>query len=309
MEVLLAVDRTGSLSAAAAELGVTQQAVSLRISTMERLVGVALLVRSARGSALTEAGRVTAQWAAKVLAAAAEMEAGLAALRADAAAHLQVAASLTVAEHLLPGWLVQLQDRRAAAGQPTTEIRLTATNSEAVVAALLAGEADLGFVEGPRVPAALRSRVVAADRLVVVVAPDHPWARRRRPVPVAELAATPMVSRESGSGTREALGAALLAHLPAGTPIAAPALELSSTAAVRAAAAAGAGPAALSSLAVADDVALGRLRIVEVEGVRLDRRLRAVWAGAAEPPAGPARDLVALARHHGRDEDGHFDLD
>jgi DNA-binding transcriptional LysR family regulator len=98
------------------------------------------------------------------------------------------------------------------------------------------------------------------------------------------------VHREPTSGTRAALEAALAAHLPLATPV----LELSSTSAVRSAVSAGAGPAVLSSLAVQDDLAAGRLVAVAVEGVDLRRSLRAVWP-AGQRPTGPARDLLAIA--------------
>lgn len=58
---------------------------------------------------------------------------------------------------------------------------------------------------------------------------------------------------------------------------------------------AGAGPGALFSLAVADDVALGRLRVVEIGCVDLRGRLRAVWTGAPQLPRGAVRDLVDVA--------------
>ncbi len=61
---------------------------------------------------------------------------------------------------------------------------------------------------------------------------------------------------------------------------------------VRAAAAAVAGPAVISSLAVEDDLAMGRLVLVPTEGLDLHRPLRAIWLGGPTPPAGPARDLV-----------------
>ena len=72
------------------------------------------------------------------------------------------------------------------------------------------GSADLGFVEGPGRPKGLRSRVIGHDTLVVVVRPDHPWARRHQPLSPAELAATALVSREEGSGTRDPL--TLISH-------------------------------------------------------------------------------------------------
>ena len=111
LEALLVIARAGSMSAAAGELGVTQQALSLRVRAMERRLGLPLFVRTARGSRLTEAGAVVGEWAARLLDAAAQFDAGLAALRTDRQAHLRVAASLTVAEHLLPGWLVALRAR------------------------------------------------------------------------------------------------------------------------------------------------------------------------------------------------------
>jgi len=89
---------------------------------------------------------------------------------------------------------------RAAArdrGSPDVEITLTATNTDGVITHVTDGAADLGFIESPSAPRSLRSRVIGHDRLVVVVPPGHPWARRRRPVSAAELAgAAPTVINE-----------------------------------------------------------------------------------------------------------------
>jgi len=139
----------------------------------------------------------------------------------------------------------------------------------------------------------LDPQVVARDTLTVVVAPAHPWAGRRRGVDAARLAATPLVARESGSGTRSFLEGALAA---AGAgPLAEPVLELASTTAIKAAAADGVAPAVLSSLAVAGELAAGTLRAVPVvAGVALERSLSAVWT-RGRPLAGPAADLVRLA--------------
>jgi molybdate transport repressor ModE-like protein len=292
LEVLLAVARAGSFNAAAAEVGISQQAISARIRSLEAQTGVVLVRRAARGSLLTSDGVVVAEWAAQLLSAASEFEAGLAMLRQEHHERLKVSASLTIAEHLLPGWLVAF---RIAAGQRaghTPDIELTATNSLAVISQVRDGQADLGFVEGPRLPSSLRSRVVGHDRLAVVVAPAHPWARRRKPITAAELAATPLVVREQGSGTREALEAALRQALGTTFDRPEPAISLSTTTAIRAAVAAGAGPAVLSWLAVRDDVTRGQLVQVPVEGVDLHRTLFAVWLGARQQPAGAARDLI-----------------
>ena len=292
LEVLLGVARTGSLNSASRQAGVSQQAISARIRAMEAQTGVALVHRTPRGSSLTAEGAVIAEWAARVLDVAAGLDAGIAALRADRRSRLRVSASSTIAEQLLPAWLASF---RAATQQPSPapEIVLTAANTEAVITHITEGTADIGFTEGPRQPAGLRSRVIGHDRLAVVVAPGHPWARRRRGISAAELAATPLASREGGSGTRDTLAAALVAALGPGAAQAPAALSLSTTAAVRGTVLAGAAPAVISELAVADDLASGRLVRVETPDLDLRRVLRAVWDGTRNPPAGPARDLIA----------------
>ncbi|SDD65164.1 LysR family transcriptional regulator [Auraticoccus monumenti] len=284
LQLLLEIAVTGSLGRAATAHGLSQPAVSARLRTMEALVGVPLVERSPRGSSLTAAGVLVAGWAREVLTAAEMLDAGITSLRADQDQHLRVAASMTVAEHLLPRWLVRL-----AADRPRTAVSLQAMNSTQVEQAVLADQVDLGFVEGPDVGPGLDDRVVAHDRLVVVVAPTHPWARRRR-VDAAELAATRLVQREPTSGTRTALAAALAEHGPLATPL----LELSTSTAVRSATAAGAGPAVLSHLAVQDDLDHGRLLEVPIRGADLTRLLRAVWPSDRRTSR-PAQELLDIA--------------
>ncbi|GAS89218.1 LysR family transcriptional regulator [Mycolicibacterium brisbanense] len=292
LEIFLAVATTGSLGAAGRACGLTQQAVSSRISSLEAQTGVVLVSRTPRGSTLTPSGAVVAEWAARLLDSAQHFDAGLATLRSEKRRRITVAASLTVAEHLMPRWLVALQADAARRGVLPPEFILTATNSDHAISAVRDGTADLGFVETPHVPSNVRSRIVGHDELVVIVPPDHKWTRRRSPLSADELARTPLVTRESGSGTRDALAAALQAALGAAVDQPAPILEVSSSAAVRAAVAAGAGPAVMSRLAVADDLTVGRVREVAVAGLDLRRDLRAIWVGGRMPPAGAARDLL-----------------
>ena len=172
---------------------------------------------------------------------------------------------------------------------------------EAQITAVRDGKADLGFIETPYLPKGLRSRVVAHEELVLIVPADHKWAQRRRPVTAAELSQTPLVTREPGSGTRDSLTAALRQALGDSSRQAHPVLELSSAAAVRAAVVAGAGPAVMSRLAVADDLAIGRLRTVAIPELNLRRQLRAIWVGGGTPPAGVARHLLThIAAHDPR---------
>ncbi len=283
LELLLAVARLGSLGRAAREVGITQPAASSRIRSMERQLGVALVDRSPTGSRLTDAGALVTDWARRVVEAAEAFDAGAQALRDRRDSRLRVAASMTIAEYLLPGWLLALRAQR-----PDTAVSLIAGNSTVVAERVLSGEADLGFVEGVSVASGLDSVVIAHDRLIVVTAPGHPWARRRRALDAGELAGAPLILREEGSGTRQVLDAAL-------GGLARPLIELSSTTAVKASAASGAGPAVLSELALGEELSARRLVEIPVEGVRLSRDLRAVWP-VGHRPTGPARDLLALTR-------------
>lgn len=291
-EMLVAIARTGSLGAAGRELGLTQQAVSARLSAMEAQTGVRLVIRSARGSQLTPAGAVVTEWADQLLEVAGHVDAGLASLRTASLKKMKVVASLTIAEQLMPRWIVSLQTAATRTGREAPEVILTATNSEQVIAAVRGGSADLGFIESPGALTGIRSRVVAHDDLVVIVPPDHKWVRRSKGVTAAELSQTPLVVREQGSGTRDSLTSALRAVLGQDVEQARPALELSSSVAVRGAVLAGAGPAVMSRLAVADDLAVGRLRSVDVPELDLHRDLRAIWTGGRTPPAGAVRDLL-----------------
>ncbi|TDC74263.1 LysR family transcriptional regulator [Streptomyces hainanensis] len=289
LRLLVLVGDVGSLSGAAARLGLTQPSASKRLSTLERRLGLVLVERSRRGSRLTDAGRAVAGWAQLVLQDLDALLTGAEALRTRRDAELRVAASMTVAEYLVPGWLGELRRMR-----PELYVGLQVTNSEHVPELLRGGAVDLGFIESPRAPAGLAARRVAHDRLLVVVAPDHPWARRRRPLSAAELAAAPLVLRERGSGTRETLDQALRR---AGAAEPRPLLELGSATAVRNAVIAGTGPAVISELAVRTDLADRRLVAIEVEGIELRRVLRAVWA-PERPLAGPAAELLAVTRRH-----------
>jgi DNA-binding transcriptional LysR family regulator len=285
-DLLLSVAELGSIGRAAKAHGMSQPSASERLRTLESRVGVALLERTSRGAQLTTAGQLVAGWAAPVLARAADLDAGITSLRADRHSQLKIAASLTVAEYLLPAWLIALRTV-----SPDTATVLTAGNSVHVAEQVLADRADLGFIESTDVPAGLASRVVSKDELVLVVAPGHPWAKRRR-VTAEKVARTPLVSREPGSGTRQAWEHAL--GKAGVTTSAEPLLEMSSTTAIKAAAIGGIGPAVLSVHAVAADLETRMLVRVEVGDVDLHRALRAVWP-AGRTPRGPASDLLTIA--------------
>lgn len=300
LELLVALADEGSLSAAARRCGVAQPNASRSIARLERGLGLSLIHRATTGARVTTDGLLVVEWARATLEAARALETGVAALRARTQAPLVVMASQTVAEHLLPGWIAGWQHAAGGAGAggasphdpslgETRGISVAVGNTTEVLAAARGGEVDLGFIEGPGAPPGLNSVVVAHDDLVLVVAPQHPWAARSR-VRAEELAATPLVARESGSGTRVALRRAL-----APLDVAPPALELASNAAVRVSAAAGTAPAVLSRLAVDDALRAGTLVEVGVDGADLTRNLRAVWAGPRRLTNPAAAALLATA--------------
>ncbi len=293
LRLLLTIGRTGSIGAAAREAGVSQQAASERLRGIEAQTGLTLVRRGPRGSELTPSGVVVSEWAARLIELTDEIETAIEGLRGERSRGLSVWASMTVADSLVPRWLVQLRQRQLRQGDGVpTSVSLTAGNSHQVVDAVTDGSAHLGFVEGVDAPRHVRSTTVAEDELVLVVAAGDPLTRRRRPIPAEEVAGMALTGREPGSGTREVVERSLAA---AGLTAHAPVVELTTTAAVRGAVLAGSAPAFLSTRVVARDLESGHLVAVPTE-LDLRRRFRAIWVGAGQPPAGPARDLVAIAR-------------
>lgn len=286
LALLVTVAELGSLGAAARRHGISQPAASMRISALERRLRVKLLDRGPTGSELTDAGQAVVAHARTVLAAVGDLLDDVGRLRAEQAPRLRIAASKTIADHRIPHWLAALRAER-----PEVVIALEVENSTQVAALVRDGGADLGFVEGPHPPAGLGSRVLGTDDLVVVVAPDHPWARRATPVTLGELAGTALLWREPGSGTRDTVWDLLsTAGAPAG-----PAAELGSAAAIVAAARTGMAPAVLSKLIAAPDLASGALiEIPSADSARLTRKFRAIWRRNT-PPSGPAELLVERA--------------
>jgi DNA-binding transcriptional LysR family regulator len=286
LDLLDSVAELGSLGQAAGQRGMSQPAVSMRMSQLERTLGVRLLRRGPAGTRLTPAGEQVVTLGRRVLGEVRALMAGAQGLAAEERLRLRVAASLTVAEHLLPGWLAALHRE-----SPDAILAVEVMNSAKVLARVRDGGADVGFVEGHRrhLPG-MKTVVVRSDRLVLVVDPAHPWAGRRDPVGGGELAATELIVREPGSGTREILEDALAVWGGMRSR-----LVLGSTAAILGAVRRGEGPAVLSALAVADELGAGHLAAVRTDGIDLTRSLRAVWPGD-NPLVPMARRLLNVAR-------------
>lgn len=297
LDLLLSVAELGSVGKAAAAHGISQPSASTRLARLERQLGVPVLVRGARGSTLTPAGEAVLTWAAGVVDAARTLTDGVRTLREAADARLRVAASLTVAEYLMPPWLLAL--RRL---HPGVEVAATVANSHEVCERVRAGHVDVGFVESPDVPAGFSTARVGEDRLALVVAAGYPLAARARAgLRPRDLPDLPLLLREPGSGTREtflhALRAALGTAPGDGEPRLPHAVELGSTSTIVATARAGGGVGVVSARAVTGDLAAGTLVELPVRGLHAERPLTALWLGVRPTPL--AAELVGLARGAG----------
>ncbi|NND75459.1 MAG: LysR family transcriptional regulator [Ilumatobacter sp.] len=268
LDLFRSVVDLGSLSRAAEAHRITQPSASSRIRTLESQLGIVVLERSPTGSVPTPDGQLVANLAGALLRAADDLAAGVASIRAHQSGLLRIAASYTVAEYVLPPWLEQFLAER-----PADSVTLDVTNSRAVLDRVESGSVDLGFVESPTLPATVDEQVVGGDEMVTVVSGRHAWARTGT-VDLTTLCATPLVLRERGSGTRDALEHELTRL---GRPMPPSALDLGSISAVRIAVINGSSPTVISRLAVATDLASGALVEIDVPGLRIERRFRAVW--------------------------------
>lgn len=248
LRIFVEVAAREHVTRAAEALNMTQSAVSAAVSSLETRHSVTLFSRVGRGIELTAAGRLFLAEARSLLRRAEETERFLADLGGTVSGHLRLHASQTVASYWLPPYLVRYREL-----YPRVTVHLHSGNTLTVAEAVLEGTADLGVVEGAVDLPGLEKEVVAEDRLVLIVARQHPWADGRA-VRAEDLPATSWVVRESGSGTRAAFEADIraLGAEPGDLPIA---LEMPSNEACLAAVEAGESATVLSRRA-----ALSRLR-------------------------------------------------
>jgi DNA-binding transcriptional LysR family regulator len=275
LAAFVAALETRSIQGAADELQLTQSAATKRVQALERRVGGALFERTRRGVAPTALAERLYPRAKEALAALARAEAAVGA----PSLAVRLAASQTVGEFLLPGWL-----GRFAQTAPDVTPELAVVNSLQVAEQVRAGRVDVGFVEGGRDDRGLESLTLMRDEIAVVVAADHRWARARS-IARGALTQERYLTREPGSGTRALGEAALAAHGITLTP----ALQTTSATALKRAVRTQ-GFTLLSRLAVTTELEHGTLVALPVAGVDLHRELRAIRR-RRPAPTGPARRL------------------
>lgn len=263
LEIFLAVAQHLHFTRAAEALYITQPSVSAAIQSLENQYGVKLFHRIGRRIELTQAGQLLRDEAQKVLDQVALIERGLREFNNLQQGELNLGASQTIGNYWLPSFISQFKRQ-----YPGIRVNCTLGNTEAIATGTVTGLFDLGLVEGevkPEVVDCLEQRVVGGDRLQIVVGRTHPWFKRKT-ISLADLASTPWVMREDGSGTRQQFEQALhhwgidLAQL---TVI----LEMSSGDMVKAAVEDGVGAAAISELIVAKELQLDTLRFMQIKGL------------------------------------------
>ncbi len=255
LRVFVAVAERQHVTRAAESLNLAQSAASAAIAALEARHGTHLFHRVGRRIELSEAGRMFLGEARAVLSRAAAAERVLAELGGLKRGELRVQASQTISGYWLPRHLVAF--RKA---YPSIDLHVAIGNTAQAAVAVLAGDAELGFVEGEVSETLLSVAQVARDRLLILVGVEHPWCGRQD-VTAEDLRAAEWVLREIGSGTRSAFEAALTGRGVSVDQLRV-VLELPSNEAVRAAVEAGLGATCLSASVAAPALEAGLLHSV-----------------------------------------------
>lgn len=287
LEVFASVAHRLSFSDAGRVLHLSQPAVSQQIARLEAELGSKLFERSTRRVRLTAAGTALLARTDTLMREHAEARRAVAAAEGRVAGELRVAASLTIGGYVLPPAIAELSLRH-----PEVRTHVTIQNTEQVIASLLAGRVDVGFVEGEWIEElSLTFRPIRPDELVLVAPPRHRFASFDR-VPIGELANESFVLRETGSGTRH-VAEAYLRKAGLDTASLRVVAELSGIDAIKAAVAAGLGVSIISLSALPPETAMS-LIVRRIAGVTMIREMGAVTLARAHPlPATTALiDLV-----------------
>lgn len=263
----LTVCRTGSLTRAAAELHVTQPAVSQHIRQLERHYGCRLFTKTGRGVTPTAAGELLRRELGAMESDEGRLRAELDALEGEKNAHppLRLGCTRTVGDFVAPRILADHLRRH-----PNAQLLMRVGNTAELVRLLDGGEIDLALVEGSFDRASFESETFSREPFVAVAAAGA------RPASVADLLGMHLVLREPGSGTREILERHLAARDLAVGDFAG-VIELASIPAIKACVAAGAGVSFLYRVAVADELGSGTLADVTPADFAMEHDFSLIW--------------------------------
>ncbi|MDU0369302.1 LysR substrate-binding domain-containing protein [Hymenobacter endophyticus] len=285
LRVFQSVARHLSFTKAAQELFITQPAITKHIRELERTYGQRLFERRGNRVSLTEAGALLLTHADEVEQLHQHLTEQLHNLHGEAAGRLRLGASTTLSQYVLPALLPGFQHR-----YPQVQLTLLNGNSEQIAEAILAGQLDLGFVEGRSKSRDLHYEPLLDDELVAVrrATVAGPPAQ---PLVLAEALAHPLVLRERGSGTLEVLEFALRERgiKPASLQVV---FYFDNTEAIKTYLEAA--PEALgfvSRRALTRELAAGLLEEVPIAGLQLRRQFEILWL-QGQPLTRPAERFL-----------------
>jgi DNA-binding transcriptional LysR family regulator len=167
------VVEAGSITAGAERANLALAAASTRIRSMEQALGAPLLLRGRQGVTPTQAGRTLLQHARAIRRQAERMHEDLGAYGGGLAGQIRVLSNTNALTEFLPEALSSF-----LAAHPQVSVDLEERLSDEIVGLIAEGVADLGIVAATVDASALETYPFRKDRFVLVVAPDHPLAKR-----------------------------------------------------------------------------------------------------------------------------------
>jgi DNA-binding transcriptional LysR family regulator len=263
LRLFAAVVDHGGFTKAAAQLGLSQPAISKSLAELERSLHVRLIDRSGRSAQLTNAGQILHARAREIFGVERLAEHELREVRGLKRGRLRVAASPTIAAYLLPPVLARFHRRR-----PTVRITAIEASPTTVSKLLLESRVDVALTEDPPPHELLETIAWRRDELVLVAAAQHELLTRDRVAP-ADLADFPFLTSKPGCSIRRAAERALADR---GVRLRRT-MRVGGTEAIKQGVAAGLGLAIVSKAAATDLLALGRIAIVPVDGLVIRRTL------------------------------------
>jgi len=270
LRTYLEVIKLGSFSEVAKKLSISQPAVSFQIQRLERDLGVRLIDRSQKAVTMTEAGKRLLRFAETVVEERDHLQNDLDRLREEVSGDLIIAASTIPGEFLLPPILGKFK-----ALHPAIRARVVVSDSLTVITRVQDGTYEVGFCGMTPEGQYLESFKITEDEIILIVFPEHPFAKQME-ISLAELEGEPLIFREPTSGTQQSLEN-LLSQAGLDLRKWVPHLVLGTTQAVVSAVEAKAGIAFVSNLAIKKSLALGLVKQVAIENLRLSRNFYCVY--------------------------------
>jgi hypothetical protein len=260
-----------SFTKAAAELLISQPAVTKQINELERLLGKPLFLRHGNRISLTDDGVRLLEYANRILALYGELRDAFVEEQGAFSGEIRLGASTTLSQYVLPGLLAKFRKL-----YPDVRVTLFNGNTEQIERQIADGKLDFGMIEGTASNPALHYELFMDDELVLVTSASN-TSFTREEITAADLPALPLVIRENGSGTLDVLSRELSRH---GLSLRQLHIEmqLGSTESIKHYLFYSDTFAFVSVQAVLDKLAANRLRVVEVGDMELVRRFSFVTA-------------------------------